>query len=328
MALVPQGGGKGADRLHRPPVPLQQVDGVDGMIHQGAAVVELPSAVPAAPVRVLLAPGPLRACVARHQPSEPPLQENRQTVPRPGVPRPAPAAPARCARPPGGPGPRGWLQQPHLHHAPAASAAPEDAPEQSVSSKESRSACARLLAKAHEVHALRCSRCGSPMKVLAGITDPPGVRRIPLHLIKTGAAPPAGLPAQVDHPIPFRASGQIPALRAPGPQAPSARAPNWVPRCPPRGSPGRGRHLGWTETLVEEGLTFSSDTRIIEMSAPTTASRGPAHTQRSQVIRTFLALPPKELRPDSCVPTMVLACSLLRRYAEKGDDANTPRRSA
>jgi hypothetical protein len=35
-----------------------------------------------------------------------------------------------------------------------------------------------------------CSRCGSPMKVLAVVTDPPEVRRILLHLIKTGVAPP------------------------------------------------------------------------------------------------------------------------------------------
>ena len=37
---------------------------------------------------------------------------------------------------------------------------------------------------------LKCSRCGSPMKVLAVITDPTQVRRILLHLINTGAAPP------------------------------------------------------------------------------------------------------------------------------------------
>ena len=49
---------------------------------------------------------------------------------------------------------------------------------------------ARLLAKVYEVDALRCSRCGSPMKVLAVITDPSEVRRILLHLIKTGVAPP------------------------------------------------------------------------------------------------------------------------------------------
>jgi hypothetical protein len=36
--------------------------------------------------------------------------------------------------------PEGWLQQHHLQYAPAASAAPEDAPQLSVSSRESRSA--------------------------------------------------------------------------------------------------------------------------------------------------------------------------------------------
>ncbi len=35
-----------------------------------------------------------------------------------------------------------------------------------------------------------CCRCGSPMKVLAVITDPQQCRRILLHLIKTGVAPP------------------------------------------------------------------------------------------------------------------------------------------
>ena len=64
--------------------------------------------------------------------------------------------------------------------------------EQTLSSKESRSAWALLLAKVYEVDILRCGRCGSPMKVLAVFTDPPQVRRILLHLIKTGLAP--GLP--------------------------------------------------------------------------------------------------------------------------------------
>ena len=59
-----------------------------------------------------------------------------------------------------------------------------------LSTRESRSAWARLLAKVYEVDALHCSRCGSPMKVLAVITNPPEVRRILLHLIKTGVAPP------------------------------------------------------------------------------------------------------------------------------------------
>jgi len=57
-----------------------------------------------------------------------------------------------------------------------------------VSAKESRSAWARLLAKVYEVDPLRCTRCGSSMRVLAVITDPPQVLRILRHLIKTGAA--------------------------------------------------------------------------------------------------------------------------------------------
>ena len=68
--------------------------------------------------------------------------------------------------------------------------------------KQSRAAWARLLAKIYDVDVtggsgaqprgspLKCSRCGSPMKVLAVITDPIQVRRVLLHLIKTGAAPP------------------------------------------------------------------------------------------------------------------------------------------
>jgi hypothetical protein len=43
------------------------------------------------------------------------------------------------------------------------------------------------------VDALRCSRCGSLIKVLAVITDQHQCRRILLHLIKTGAVPWAGL---------------------------------------------------------------------------------------------------------------------------------------
>jgi len=74
---------------------------------------------------------------------------------------------------------------------PGANAPPAgDAPQTSVSSRESRFAWTRLLVKIYEGDALRCSRCGSPMKVLAVITDPSEVRRILLHLIKTGLAPP------------------------------------------------------------------------------------------------------------------------------------------
>ena len=65
-----------------------------------------------------------------------------------------------------------------------------------VSARQSRAAWARLLAKVYEVDALRCNRCGSLMKVIALITDPQQCRRILLHLIKTGVAPP-GLDASV-----------------------------------------------------------------------------------------------------------------------------------
>ena len=42
-------------------------------------------------------------------------------------------------------------------------------PDQTVSARQSRAAWERLLAKVYEVHAFRCNRCGSPMKVLAVI---------------------------------------------------------------------------------------------------------------------------------------------------------------
>jgi len=86
--------------------------------------------------------------------------------------------------------PQGWIQQHEQQPAIRLGGAPEDYPAQTVSARQSRAAWARLLAKIYEVDALKCSRCGSPMKVLAVITDPTQVRRILLHLIKTGAAPP------------------------------------------------------------------------------------------------------------------------------------------
>jgi len=99
--------------------------------------------------------------------------------------------------------PRGWIQQHEQRCALHVGKVPENTPDQSVSARQSRAApwttavsqetarvWARLLAKVYEVDVLKCSRCGSPMKVLAVITDPPQVRRIRLHLIETGAAPP------------------------------------------------------------------------------------------------------------------------------------------
>jgi hypothetical protein len=86
--------------------------------------------------------------------------------------------------------PQGWIQQHEQRCALPVGEIHENTPAQSVSARQSRAAWARLLAKIYEVDALKCSRCSSPMKVLAVITDPPQVRRVLLHLIKTGAAPP------------------------------------------------------------------------------------------------------------------------------------------
>ena len=63
--------------------------------------------------------------------------------------------------------------------------------------------------KIYEVDPLRCTRCGSQMRVLAVITDPQQVLRILRHLIKTGAAPP-GTPRRFSMltllpPVPTRA---------------------------------------------------------------------------------------------------------------------------
>jgi len=86
--------------------------------------------------------------------------------------------------------PKGWIRQHEQQPPLCLDGVPEDTLDRSVSAAESRSAWARLLARVYEVEALRCSRCGSPMKVLAVITDAQQVRRILRHLIKTGAAPP------------------------------------------------------------------------------------------------------------------------------------------
>ena len=76
--------------------------------------------------------------------------------------------------------PEGWKQQHSQHCALHIGGASEDCTDQSVSARQSRTAWARLLAKVYEVDALRCNRCGSPMKVLAVITDPQQCR-IPIH---------------------------------------------------------------------------------------------------------------------------------------------------
>jgi hypothetical protein len=96
-----------------------------------------------------------------------------------------------------------WLRQPHLlrlapegwkqNHAAQTTVLtglldPQCA-ETSISATESRTAWARLIAKVYEADPLVCHRCGSPMRILAVITEPQQVRKVLLHLIKTGKAP-------------------------------------------------------------------------------------------------------------------------------------------
>ena len=86
--------------------------------------------------------------------------------------------------------PEGWQKNHQPQPALRLGTPSQNTLDQSVSAKESRSAWARLLAKVYEVDPLRCTRCGSQMRVLSVITDPQQVRRILRHLIKSGAAPP------------------------------------------------------------------------------------------------------------------------------------------
>ena len=62
--------------------------------------------------------------------------------------------------------------------------------ESSVSDQESGSTWARLIAQVYEVDPLTCSRCGSPMRILAVITDPAEVKKILRYLVKIGRSPP------------------------------------------------------------------------------------------------------------------------------------------
>ena len=65
------GGGQGLDRVDVAHQPVEQVDVVDRLVHQGAAAVEVPGPAPAAGVVVLLGPPPLDVGVAQGQAAEP-----------------------------------------------------------------------------------------------------------------------------------------------------------------------------------------------------------------------------------------------------------------
>ena len=104
-----------------------------------------------------------------------------------------------------------WSRQPHLvrlapegwkrDHRPQPSVhvgAPEQPPpELSVSAKQSRIAWARLIRKVYDADPLTCSRCHSPMKIIAVVTDPAQVLKILRHLVKTAKPPPGLDPASL-----------------------------------------------------------------------------------------------------------------------------------
>lgn len=94
--------------------------------------------------------------------------------------------------------PEGWKQD-HLSQPPVLiGPTDEQHPELSVSAKQSRAVWARLIAKVYEADPLVCGRCGSPFRLLAVITEPQQVRKILLHLIKTGKAPPGLVAASLN----------------------------------------------------------------------------------------------------------------------------------
>jgi len=94
--------------------------------------------------------------------------------------------------------PEGWRQEHAAQEAVRIGFADLQCAEASVCSKESRAAWARLIAKVYEADPLICRHCGSPMRIMAVITEPQQVRKILLHLIKTGKAPPELDPASLN----------------------------------------------------------------------------------------------------------------------------------
>jgi hypothetical protein len=86
--------------------------------------------------------------------------------------------------------PEGWRQEHAAQEAVRSGFADPQCAEASVSSRQSRAAWARLIVKVYEADPLICRHCGSPMRILAVITEAQQVRKILLHLIKTGKAPP------------------------------------------------------------------------------------------------------------------------------------------
>jgi Putative transposase len=86
--------------------------------------------------------------------------------------------------------PEGWRQDHNVQAALLIGPMAEGYEETSVTARQSPASWARLIAKVYEADPLICRHFGSPMRILAVITDPQQVRKILLHLIKTGKAPP------------------------------------------------------------------------------------------------------------------------------------------
>jgi len=93
--------------------------------------------------------------------------------------------------------PDGWRQK-HLDSPDSHSTQEDYESERSVCSSERRAAWARLIAKVYEVDPLICTRCGSPMRILAIITDPDDVKKILRHLVKIGKPPPGLDPSSLN----------------------------------------------------------------------------------------------------------------------------------
>ena len=70
-ARVGQTIGVGVDTLDGAHEPEEKIDGVDGLVHQGAAAVQLPRAAPSAPVVIRLRPVPFHVRVAHDDPAKP-----------------------------------------------------------------------------------------------------------------------------------------------------------------------------------------------------------------------------------------------------------------
>ncbi|MBA7711039.1 hypothetical protein ES703_119989 [subsurface metagenome] len=93
--------------------------------------------------------------------------------------------------------PRGWKDK-HLGKPDDETPVVEETLKCSVSNKGTNSAWARLITRVYEVDPLKCSKCGSTMKIVAIITGSDEVRKILMHLVKIGRSPPGFDPSSLN----------------------------------------------------------------------------------------------------------------------------------